>query len=67
MRAERKDINVQIGMRLQSARENNGYTQEVFAETLDVGVEHYRKVEYMDFSLKNCGYYTTNIGLTPNI
>ncbi|MCI9140239.1 XRE family transcriptional regulator [bacterium 1XD42-8] len=45
MRAERKDINVQIGMRLQSARENNGYTQEVFAETLDVGVEHYRKLE----------------------
>ena len=22
-----------------------GYTQEVFAETLDVGVEHYRKIE----------------------
>ena len=23
----------------------SGYTQEVFAETLDVGVEHYRKIE----------------------
>ena len=30
---------------LQTARENSGYTQEVFAETLDVGVEHYRKIE----------------------
>ena len=69
MRAERKDINVQIGMRLQSARENNGYTQEVFAETLDVGVEHYRKLESGVYGLQpeNCGYYTTNIGLTPNI
>ena len=30
---------------MQTARENSGYTQEVFAETLDVGVEHYRKIE----------------------
>ena len=28
MRAEKKEINVQIGKRLQTARENNGYTQE---------------------------------------
>lgn len=41
----KKEINVQIGMRLQSVRESNGYTQENFAETLDVGVEHYRKLE----------------------
>lgn len=37
MKAEKKEINIQIGKRLQTARENSGYTQEVFAETLDVG------------------------------
>lgn len=45
MRTEKKAINMQIGKRLQLARENMGYTQENFAETLDVGVEHYRKIE----------------------
>lgn len=45
MKAEKKEINIQIGKRLQTARENSGYTQEVFAEALDVGVEHYRKIE----------------------
>lgn len=45
MKAEKKEINIQIGKRLQTARENSGYTQEVFAEMLDVGVEHYRKIE----------------------
>lgn len=42
---QKKEINIQIGKRLQTARENNGYTQELFAEALDVGVEHYRKIE----------------------
>lgn len=45
MNIRKKEINIQIGKRLQSARENNGYTQELFAETLDIGVEHYRKIE----------------------
>lgn len=45
MRAEKKEINIQIGKRLQNARENSGYTQETFAEALDVSVEHYRKLE----------------------
>jgi DNA-binding XRE family transcriptional regulator len=36
---QKKEINIQIGKRLQTARENNGYTQELFAEALDVGVE----------------------------
>lgn len=44
MRAEKKEINIQIGKRLQGAIENGGYTQEAFAETLDVSVEHYRKL-----------------------
>jgi transcriptional regulator with XRE-family HTH domain len=45
MRTEKKDLNIQIGKRLQDIRENCGYTQEAFAEKLDVGVEHYRKIE----------------------
>lgn len=45
MKTEKKEINIQIGRRLRNARENSGYTQEQFAEALDVGVEHYRKIE----------------------
>ena len=45
MKTEKKEINMQIGKRLQSVRENSGYTQEAFAETLEVSVEHYRKLE----------------------
>lgn len=45
MSVEKKELNVLVGYRLQIARENGGYTQEEFAETLDVTVEHYRKVE----------------------
>ena len=45
MRTEKKELNIQIGKRVQIARENSGYTQEAFAEALDVGVEHYRKIE----------------------
>ena len=33
-------------------RENGGYTQEEFAETLDVGVEHYRKIELGIYGLQ---------------
>ena len=43
MKTEKKEINIQIGKRLQTARENSGYTQEVFAETLDVGQCHLDK------------------------
>ena len=56
MRTERKELNIQIGKRLQTARENNGYTQEAFAEALDVGVEHYRKIE-----LGMCGLQRENM------
>ena len=52
MRAEKKELNIQIGKRLQTARENNGYTQEAFAEALDVGVEHYRKIELGMYGLQ---------------
>ena len=36
MKAEKKEINIQIGKRLQTARENSGYTQEVFAERVEL-------------------------------
>ncbi len=41
----RKDINVQIGKRLQEVREYGGYSQDEFAEAINTGVEHYRKLE----------------------
>ena len=49
---EKKELNVLVGYRLQIARENGGYTQEEFAETLDVTVEHYRKVELGVYGLQ---------------
>lgn len=52
MRTEKKELNIQIGKRLQTARENNGYTQEAFAEALDVGVKHYRKIELGMYGLQ---------------
>ena len=36
MRTEKKEINIQIGKRQKTARENIGYTQETAAEILDV-------------------------------
>lgn len=41
----KKDINVQIGKRLQEVREYRGYSQDEFAEAINIGVEHYRKLE----------------------
>ena len=52
MKAEKKEINIQIGKRLQTARENSGYTQEVFAEMLDVGVKDYVVVYVADRECK---------------
>ena len=52
MRTEKKEINIKIEKRLKTARENIGYTQETVAEILDVGVEHYRKIENGIFGLQ---------------
>ena len=52
MRTEKKELNIQIGKRLQTVRENCGYTQEAFAEALDIGVEHYRKIELGMYGLQ---------------
>lgn len=41
----KKEINVQIGKRLQGVRESGGYSQDHFAEVLNITVEHYRKLE----------------------
>lgn len=51
MTAEAKNINVQIGKRLQEVRENLGCTQETFAEALNVEVAHYRKLEKGRYAL----------------
>lgn len=37
---------------MQTVRENSGYTQEAFAEALDIGVEHYRKIELGMYGLQ---------------
>ena len=52
MKTARKDLNLQIGKRLQDARRNGGYTQEQFAESLDIGVDHYRKQESGKYGLR---------------
>ena len=43
---------IYIEARLQTVRENSGYTQEAFAEALDIGVEHYRKIELGMYGLQ---------------
>ena len=42
---EKKTINSEVGHRIQLSRERAGYTQEQFAELLDVGVQHISRVE----------------------
>lgn len=42
---EKKTINIRGGTSLQLSRERAGYTQEQFAELLDVGVQHISRVE----------------------
>lgn len=50
---EVRRLNTQIGGRLKEIRENNGYTQEEFAETLNISVVHYRKLESGIYRLQN--------------
>lgn len=42
---ERKDINVQIGTRIQQAREISGYTQEKLADKVDVSTQYISDLE----------------------
>ncbi len=42
---ERKDINVQIGARIQQAREISGYTQEKLADKVDVSTQYISDLE----------------------
>lgn len=42
---QKKQINIEIGCRVQEVREQRGLTQEKFAELLDVGVQHVSKIE----------------------
>lgn len=40
-----KPLNFEISLRLRQERVARGCTQENFAETLNISVEHYRKIE----------------------
>jgi transcriptional regulator with XRE-family HTH domain len=42
---QKKEINIEVGHRIQMVREKRGYTQEQFAEMLDVGVQHISNIE----------------------
>lgn len=45
METDRKNLNVQIGNRLREARKNMNIDKSEIAQLLDVGDEHYRKLE----------------------
>lgn len=45
MSREKKNDNVEIGMRLRAIRMNLGMSQSEFAEILEISDDHYRKVE----------------------
>ncbi len=42
---KKKEINIEVGHRIQLSRERARYTQEQFAELLDVGVQHVSNIE----------------------
>ena len=42
---EKKPLNIEIGDRIQQARETAGYTQERFAELIDVSVQYVSDLE----------------------
>lgn len=42
---EKKEINIQIGERIKAAREKAGYTQERFAEQIDVSPQYISDLE----------------------
>lgn len=42
---DKKEINYEIGMRIKTARERMGYTQEKFAETIDRSVQFISDLE----------------------
>ena len=48
---EEKLLYFEIGRRLKEFRENGKYTQEQFAEVLEVNVEHYRRLENGKYAL----------------
>ena len=42
---KKKEINIEVGHRIQLSRDKAGITQEQFAELLDVGVQHISNIE----------------------
>ena len=52
MITEFPDRYITLGLKIAYYRKKCGYTQEAFAEALDVGVEHYRKIELGMYGLQ---------------
>ncbi len=49
---EKKNCNVEIGKRLKQIRENMNYSQAGFAEILDVSDDHYRRLEWSQWTYR---------------
>lgn len=72
MRTEKKELNIQIGKRLQTVRENSRYTQEAFAEALDIGVQYFQTAikEYMSLKDKKISRlieYAEKLGIRDEV
>lgn len=53
MARRKKQINIDMGRRLKELRKAQDLTQDKFAEILDVGVEHYRRIESGGYGLSS--------------
>ncbi|MBQ7955582.1 MAG: helix-turn-helix transcriptional regulator [Lachnospiraceae bacterium] len=67
MRNKKKDLNVQVGQRLQDARKRLGYRQADFAAILEVSEEHYRKYELgtVGFPIDKMSVLFEKFGIEP--
>lgn len=67
MSRKKKELNVEIGERLQQVRENIGYTQEETAAILDICSEQYRKIEsgYSGITLNKIVILNDEMNLDP--
>lgn len=67
MNRKKKELNVEIGSRLQEVRENMGYTQEETAVLLDICSEQYRKIEsgYSGITLNKIIVLNNELNIDP--
>lgn len=68
MGRQKKDINIEIGIRLKDIRENLHYTQSQFAEILGICDEHYRKIENgsVGLTLEKVNILHKEVNIDPN-